>query len=107
VEIAIIVDVEPTTAIRQVEVLAAKRSLVGARHAGIGLDLGDAALAKRWMTARLDEWPGGSGTIDPFYSGPEVIVELADRMVRAGYHEDDILGVLGGNLLRVCEAVWK
>jgi membrane dipeptidase len=83
-------------------------SLVGARHAGIGLDLvGDAALAKRWMMSRPDEWPGGPGTIDPFYSGPEVIVKLADWMVRAGYDEDDILGVLGGNFLRVCEAVWK
>lgn len=96
---------KPETIFRHIDYIC---SLVGARHAGIGLDLvGDAGLAKRWMMSRPDEWPGGPGTIDPFYAGPEVIVDLVEQMARAGYRDDDILGVLGGNFLRVCDAVWK
>ena len=33
--------------------------------------------------------------------------ELTDLMLRRGYAEDDVRGILGGNWLRVCSEVWK
>src|SRR5262249_39684764 len=96
---------KPETIFRHIDYIS---QLVGARHAGFGLDLvGDAALAKHWMTSRPDEWPGGPGTIGPYYTGPEALSEIAEHMAKAGYSEADITGVLGGNFLRICEAVWK
>lgn len=83
--------------------------LVGARHAGLGLDymfkaseLGEPGRgnAEIWPP----EWGYGNGT---GFAPPEVIPGIAEGLDRLGYPEDSVRGVLGENLLRVAESVWK
>lgn len=38
---------------------------------------------------------------------PEQLIEVCALMVKAGYPEAAVRGVLGENWLRVCRAVWK
>ena len=35
------------------------------------------------------------------------IIELAEELLRRQYSERDVAGILGGNFMRVAEAVWK
>jgi membrane dipeptidase len=84
--------------------------LVGPEHVGLGLDVVfDAQPLMDWMRTRPDEWPD---TQDPkwpgvHYATPEQLPELIDLMLEAGYGEKAVAAVLGGNLLRVCGAVWR
>jgi membrane dipeptidase len=84
--------------------------LVGPEHVGLGLDVVfDAQPLMDWMRTRPDEWPD---TRDPHWPGvryavPEQLPELIDLMLEAGYGERAVAAVLGGNLLRVCGAVWR
>ena len=88
--------------------------LVGARHVGIGLDIG-------WRQAGLEDWPAGS--VDPAYWWPrsagydfaiarmayapvEAWQELPAELRRVGMHGDEVAGVLGGNMARVAAEVW-
>jgi len=38
---------------------------------------------------------------------PERIPRLCERMVSAGYRDQDVVAVLGGNWLRLAREVWK
>jgi membrane dipeptidase len=83
--------------------------LVGAAHAGLGLDY-------MFKSSELDEpgrggpeiwprqWGYGRGT---GFAPPEVIPEIRAGLERLGYQPCDIRGILGDNLLRVADAVWK
>lgn len=88
--------------------------LVGARHVGIGLDIG-------WRQSGLDDWPAGS--VDPSYWWPraagydfaiarmsyapvEAWRELPLELARLGFRADEIAGILGGNMARVAREVW-
>ncbi len=88
--------------------------LVGARHVGIGLDIG-------WRQGGLDDWPAGS--VDPSYWWPraagydfaiarmayapvEAWRDLPLELGRLGFGADEIAGVLGGNMARVAREVW-
>ncbi len=83
--------------------------LVGADHVGLGLDymfkgseLDDPARGGAEMWPR--EWGYGRGS---GFAPPEVIPELATGLERLGYPAAAIRGILGENLLRVAETVWK
>jgi len=84
--------------------------LVGPEHVGLGLDVVfEAQPLMDWMRARPDEWPD---TRDPKWPGvryatPEQLPELIELMLEAGYGDAAVAAVLGGNLLRVCGAVWR
>lgn len=83
--------------------------LVGAEHAGLGLDY-------MFRSSELNEpgrgsketWPPewgygrGSG-----FAPPEVIPEVIAGLEGLGYPEESLRLVLGENLVRVAEAVWK
>jgi len=83
--------------------------LVGAQHAGIGLDY-------MFRSAELNEpgrggkemWPPewgygrGSG-----FAPPEVIPDIRKGLERLGYPEESVRAVMGNNLLRIADAVWK
>jgi membrane dipeptidase len=84
--------------------------LVGANHVGVGLDyLDNVAPLVAFIKARPDEWPGArEGAWEPMaFMKPEMLLEVTEQMVKHGYSDGDIRGVLGENWLRLCSAVWK
>lgn len=83
--------------------------LVGARHVGLGLDyMFKASELREPGRGNADIWPPawgyGRGT---GFAPPEVIPEIAAGLERLGYPDESVRGVLGENLLRVAESVWK
>jgi membrane dipeptidase len=86
------------------------RERIGVDHAGIGLAIFEnhplsfydqfAALPKEIYGTPPWDWPEGIATVSEF---PNITAALGRR----GYTDDEILKVLGGNLLRVCEAAWR
>ena len=84
--------------------------LVGPDHAGLGLDyLFEVELVNDYMRDRPDEWPDAR---DPEWSGiktalPEDVFVLTELMLRAGYRDEDVSNILGGNYMRVCDQVWR
>lgn len=86
--------------------------LVGPGHVGIGLDYLDAPgldFLRAFIAARPDEWPGrDEGAWEPMACvHPEQMIELTDLLLRRGYSEEQVRGILGENWLRVCRQVWK
>lgn len=83
--------------------------LVGPAHLGIGLDyVFDAAEGDDFIT-KYPDWFGGlppGGTL-PKMIGPAQIGEIAEALLRRNWAESDVIGVLGGNLMRVARRVWK
>jgi membrane dipeptidase len=82
--------------------------LVGAEHAGLGLDY-------MFKSSELDEPGRGSADIWPRewgygrgsgFAPPEVIPEIRAGLERLGYPAGAIRGVLGDNWLRVADSVW-
>lgn len=83
--------------------------LVGPAHVGFGMD---SVLHKHKpnqpFTRNREYWPerqypdSGSG-----YVPPEEAPRLTQALLDRGYGDKDIRGILGGNFLRVAEAVWK
>jgi membrane dipeptidase len=82
--------------------------LVGPQHVGIGLDFVyymDSMVA-RW-SANRDRYPKGYPEPPWHFFAPEDVPRLIDELLRRGYTDAEIKGVLGENYLRVAEAVWK
>lgn len=85
--------------------------LLGAKHVGVGLDyvfdleeLGD------YVTTMKGTFPAGMG----YEVGaglrcvsPAQIEELVELQIRAGYSENDIADILGGNLMNLAKKVWR
>ena len=93
-------------AVRHVDYVA---QLVGAKHVSLGLDyLFDSGEFRQPGRANADIWPrawgygSGAGTL-----APEAIPEIAAGLARLGYPDAAIQGVMGENLMRVADAVWK
>lgn len=84
--------------------------LVGPQHVGLGLDfVFDAATLSEWARGRPEEWPQ---TRDPAwpgfrYASPEQIPALTGLLLKQGYSEAEVRGILGGNWARVCREVWR
>ena len=84
--------------------------LVGARHAALGLDYvyyPDLFLSQvrdnpgSWPAEYMQNMQGFN------YVPPEELPNLTEIMIKHGYSDDDIKGILGENFLRVCDRVWK
>ena len=85
-------------------------SLVGTKHAGIGLDyVKDVAGFWKYVDDNPEAWPDNNGKANRHtkFVQPEQIEDLAELMCRKNYSEADIRGILGGNFYRVCKQVWK
>lgn len=82
-------------------------NLVGPTHVGLGLDY---VIDKQEL---LDYLEGHPEIFPPeliqdylAFVKPEQIPEIAELLLRRGYSEEVVYGVLGGNFLRVAEQVW-
>lgn len=53
-------------------------------------------------SSRVSQAAAGISMIEP-----ERMPELVDEMLRLGYSDAAVEGILGGNLLRVAQRVWK
>ncbi|HZT19067.1 MAG TPA: membrane dipeptidase [Dongiaceae bacterium] len=82
--------------------------LVGPDHVGIGLDYTPESLESLTeMNPRF--WPPAEGYGQGFLriAEPRQLPEITDMLMARGWPEGDIRKVLGGNFLRVAQAVWK
>ena len=83
--------------------------LVGAGHVAIALDYmadtGEFQVPGGPNPAIWPpEWGYGSGSKN---LPPEALPEIADRLSSLGYADADVRGIMGDNLMRVADAVWK
>lgn len=92
--------------VRHVDYVA---QLVGAEHVALGIDyMFDSSEFQQPGRANAELWPrewgygSGAGTLTP-----ESIPEIAAGLGRLGYPHAAIRGVMGENLLRVADRVWK
>ena len=98
-------DASPANFIRHIDHIA---GLVGPRHIALGLDLVyymDSMLA-RWR-ANPGRYPEGYPEPPWYFFAPEDLPRLVDGLLQRGYADDDVVGILGENFLRVAETVWR
>jgi membrane dipeptidase len=94
---------------RFVDHVAHTAEIAGPEHVGIALDYAyDADGIEDLVGDHSDYWPlseypGGIGK----YVAPEQLPEIVEVMLRRGFSDADVKGILGGNFLRVAKAVWK
>ena len=83
--------------------------LVGIDHVGIGLDYvfdgTEISTVAREMTKTFPKNAGYDVPVEIVV--PEDLPRLTENLLKRTYSEDDIRKILGGNLLRIAEQVWK
>lgn len=81
--------------------------LVGPKHVAIGLDFVYymESLVARWR-ANPDRYPEGYPAPPWHFFAPEDLALLVEELLRRGYDDKDVAGILGENFLRVAEQVW-
>lgn len=84
-------------------------SLIGPDHVGLGIDcVSDKQVLMSLVRAKADKYPTGqSYDRDVAFGWPEQVPQLTETMLRRGYGEAQVRGILGGNWLRVAREVWK
>lgn len=99
-------DVRPQTFVDHVDHVVQR---VGPRHVGIGLDyVFDQAGLDDVLSSSSHTWPAGhSYAAGIKFLGPDALPQVTEELMRRGYGEDDIRGVLGANMLRVAREVWR
>ena len=84
-------------------------NVAGPEHVGMGLDyVFDQSQIKAYVAAHPDIFPPEKG----YDKGvrmvePERIPEIVEGLLNMGWSDENVLGFLGGNNLRVAEKVWK
>lgn len=82
--------------------------LVGLEHVGIGLDfVYYEEQMYKVIAARPELFPKSYPPPPYKYFAPEDLPHLTDALLKRGYSENDIRGLLGGNFLRVCKAALR
>lgn len=93
--------ISPEAIFRHVDYVA---QLVGPAHAGYGLDyIANTDLLLKMIKRRPDTFPADQHWTRMWSAGPDVIEPTVDLMLKAGYTDVDVRGVLGGNWMRVLE----
>ena len=99
-----------TTSDTFVNHIAHTADLVGAEHVGISLDYAfDAEDVDGLLDTHKAYWPENEdyGRWPTSYVPPKQLMEITETMMQRGFRDREILGVLGGNFMRVASAVWK
>jgi membrane dipeptidase len=92
--------------IRQIDYIA---DLVGAGHIGFGLDhIEDVAHLVKLIDTNAGRYPEQGGYKAPqlLFASPEIIPDVAERLLAKNWSEADVRGVLGENWLRVLGQIW-
>jgi membrane dipeptidase len=83
-------------------------NLVGPQHVGLGLDyVYDLETFETFMERMPDRYPPESGYRDLRQIELEEAPRITDELLRRGYPEREIRGILGENWLGVCRGIWK
>jgi membrane dipeptidase len=91
--------ISPESIFRHVDYVV---QLVGPAHAGYGLDyITKTDLLLKMIKLRPDTFPADQNFTRMWSAGPDVIEPTVDLMLKAGYTDADVRGVLGGNWMRV------
>jgi membrane dipeptidase len=82
---------------------------VGPAHVGLGLDcMFDHGELAALVKSLPSTWPAGWGYDEEVrVLNPALLPELTETLLRRGRSETDVIGLLGGNLLRVAREVWR
>ena len=99
-------DTSPDNFVRHVDYAV---ELIGPEHVGLGLDyVFDEQELKDFLDNHRDLYPESAGyTGFPEMVAPEQLPAITEALLRRGYPEPAIRGILGENLLRVCGQVWR
>jgi membrane dipeptidase len=83
--------------------------LVGPQHIAIGLDFVyfDEHIQQFYGANKDTMYPTGYPPPPWHYWPPERIGELPEELLRRGYSDDVVRGILGQNFLRVARQVWR
>lgn len=85
--------------------------LVGAQHAGFGLDyVADIGELISMVNNSPDKYPQDNPNYtksEYAFAGPEVIEPIAEILLKENYREDQVKGILGENFARVMKKVWQ
>jgi membrane dipeptidase len=96
----------PASVARHIDYVA---QLVGPQHVGLGLDyVYDQEELSGYLSAMKAAFPDDAGYSGEFrMMAPEGLVEVVAALQERGYGTDALDAILGGNLLRIAQAVWK
>jgi membrane dipeptidase len=83
--------------------------LVGAAHVSVALDyVFDTHELEEYTRQMQHTFPPGLGyELGVRFVAPEQLEEIVTTLQGWGYRDDDVMAVLGGNLLRLARSVWK
>jgi membrane dipeptidase len=96
------------TAQRLVDHIDHVANLVGPEHVGLGLDYVYDIESFEAFVARLpDRYPPEAGYSDMRQLELEDVPRVTDELLRRGYRESEVRGILGENWLGVCREIWR
>jgi membrane dipeptidase len=82
---------------------------VGVEHVGLGLDFTVSGGMESYIRYRYDPetYPPPPWSFPEDIASPDMIPAIAQGLRSRGYDDEAILGVMGGNMMRVFETVWS
>jgi membrane dipeptidase len=84
-------------------------NLIGPEHVGLGLDyVFDISELEEYVQRNPQAFPPEARAPGSYRQvEPERFPVIAEELLKRGYRETDVQGILGHNNLRVARAVWK
>lgn len=99
---------EGSTARRVVDHIDYISELVGPQHVALGLDhIYDLETFTGFIVSNPDKYPAGNGYDDMRQLELSAAPQITEELMRRGYQETEIRGILGENWMRIARDVWK